>query len=62
MDPTTATATTAAAAAAAALVVAHKDRYYFTPQHRQGIVARLAAEKKAHQHTVSTFAYNMLDG
>ena len=63
----TATATTAAAAAAAAvaeaLLEAHKDWYYFTPQHRQGIVARLALERKVHPDTVSTFAYNMsVDG
>ena len=55
---TTATATATAAAAAAALE-AHKDWYYFTPQHRQGIVARLAAEKKVHAQIVSDLAYNM---
>jgi hypothetical protein len=52
-----------AAAAAAALIEAHKDLYHFTLQHHQGIVARLALEKKVHPHTVSTFEYNMsMDG
>jgi hypothetical protein len=58
----TATAT-AATAAASVLLEVHKDWHYFTPQHHQGIAARLALEKKVHPHTVSTLAYNMsMDG
>jgi hypothetical protein len=59
MSAATATATAEAAAAAEALLEAHKDWYYFTPQHREGIAARLATEKKVQYHAVRSFAYNM---